>query len=76
MNITTYYLTGARMTLRSNSGCQHDQVLDPQWVSFNYTLLPPNNPMPLSGAESSHDTSFGAGSRLVWLVNTTLCQLF
>jgi len=30
--------------------------------------------MPLSSPESSHDTSFGAGSRLVWLVDTTLCQ--
>lgn len=52
-----------------------DQVLDPQWVSFNYTLLPPEQPdAVIQGLNQVMTPPFGAGSRLVWLVNTTLCQ--
>lgn len=52
-----------------------DQVLDPQWVSFNYTLLPPEQPdAVIQGLNQVMTPPFGAGSRLVWLVDTTLCQ--
>jgi len=52
-----------------------DQVLDPQWVSFNYTLLPSEQPDAVIQALNQVMTPpFGAGSRLVWLVDTTLCQ--
>ena len=52
-----------------------DRVLDPQWVSFNYTTLPPDQPDAVIQATSLlMTTPFGAGSRLVWLVDTTLCQ--
>jgi len=33
-----------------------DQVLDPQWVSFNYTLLPPKPDAVIQGL-NRHDTS-------------------
>ncbi len=52
-----------------------DQFLDPQWVSFNYTLLPPEQPdAVIQGLNQVMTPAFGAGSRLVWLVDTTLCQ--
>jgi len=51
-----------------------DQVLDPQWVSFNYTLLPQQQRCRNPGLNQVMTPPFGAGSRLVWLVNTTLCQ--
>ena len=52
-----------------------EQVLDPQWVSFNYTLLPPEQPdAVIQGLNQVMTPPFGAGSRLVWLVDTTLCQ--
>jgi len=63
------------MTLRFMAAASlRDQVLDPQWVSFNYTLLPRNNDAVIQGLNQVMTPPFGAGSRLVWLVNTTLCQ--
>ena len=52
-----------------------DRVLDPLWTSFNYTsLLPDQADAVVSGLNQVMTPSFGAGGRLVWLVNTTLCQ--
>lgn len=52
-----------------------DRVLDPQWVSFNYNSLPPDQPdAAIQGLNQAMTPPFGAGSRLVWLVDTTLCQ--
>ena len=52
-----------------------DRVLDPQWASFNYTALPTDHPNAIVEATTlSMTPPFGAGSRLTWLVNTTVCQ--
>ena len=52
-----------------------DRVLDPQWASFNYTTLPTDYPNAVVEATNlSMTPPFGAGSRLTWLVNTTVCQ--
>ncbi|OUL24627.1 DNA polymerase III subunit delta [Nostoc sp. 106C] len=52
-----------------------DRVLDPQWTSFNYTSLLPDQPdAAIQGLNQVMTPSFGAGGRLVWLANTTLCQ--
>lgn len=52
-----------------------DRVLDLQWVSFNYTSLPPDQPdAVVQGLNQAMTPPFGAGSRLVWLVDTTICQ--
>jgi DNA polymerase III subunit delta len=52
-----------------------DRVLDPQWTSFNYTSFLPDQPdAAIQGLNQVMTPSFGAGGRLVWLVNTTLCQ--
>ncbi len=52
-----------------------DRVLDPQWTSFNYTSLPPEQAdTAIQGLNQVMTPPFGAGGRLVWLLNATLCQ--
>lgn len=52
-----------------------DRILDPLWLSFNYTTFPPEQPDAVIQALNQAMTpAFGAGGRLVWLVNTSLCQ--
>lgn len=52
-----------------------DRVLDPQWLSFNYTQYPPEQSDAITqGLNQAMTPPFGAGSRLVWLIDTTLCQ--
>ncbi|MBD2356302.1 DNA polymerase III subunit delta [Tolypothrix sp. FACHB-123] len=52
-----------------------DRILDPLWTSFNYTcFLPDQADAVVQALNQVMTPSFGAGGRLVWLVNTTLCQ--
>ncbi len=52
-----------------------DRVLDPQWTSFNYTsFLPDQTDATIQGLNQVMTPSFGSGGRLVWLINTNLCQ--
>ncbi|QYX32724.1 DNA polymerase III subunit delta [Sphaerospermopsis torques-reginae] len=52
-----------------------DRILDPLWISFNYTAFPPDQPDAIIQALNQVMTpAFGAGGRLVWLVNSNLCQ--
>ncbi|NES99273.1 MAG: DNA polymerase III subunit delta [Sphaerospermopsis sp. SIO1G2] len=52
-----------------------NRVLDPLWESFNYTVFPPDQGDAVVQALNQAMTpAFGAGGRLVWLANTTLCQ--
>jgi DNA polymerase III subunit delta len=52
-----------------------DRVLDPLWTSFNYhCFLPDQADAAIEGLNQVMTPCFGAGGRLVWLMNTTLCQ--
>lgn len=52
-----------------------DRILDPLWISFNYTCFPPEQSDAVIAALNQAMTPpFGAGGRLVWLINTTVCQ--
>ncbi|GAB1541359.1 DNA polymerase III subunit delta [Scytonema sp. NUACC21] len=52
-----------------------DRILDPLWTSFNYTVLPPDTAdAPTQALNLVMTPPFGAGGRLVWLTNTTICQ--
>lgn len=52
-----------------------DRILDPQWASFNYTSFPPEQTdAVIQGLNQAMTPPFGAGSRFIWLVNTTICQ--
>ncbi|BAZ50544.1 DNA polymerase III subunit delta [Nostoc sp. NIES-4103] len=52
-----------------------DRVLDPLWTSFNYTSFSPEQPdAAIATLNQAMTPTFGAGGRLVWLMNTTLCH--
>jgi DNA polymerase-3 subunit delta len=56
-------------------GALRDRTLDPQWASFNYDKILPDQPDAIVQALNQVMTPpFGTGGRLVWLVETTLCQ--
>ena len=51
------------------------QVLDPNWLQFNYHRLPGDCPETIiEGLNQVMTPVFGMGERLVWLVETNLCQ--
>lgn len=51
------------------------RVLDPDWSSFNYDKITPEQPDAIiQGLNQAMTPVFGAGSRLVWLVDTSICQ--
>lgn len=51
------------------------QVLDPTWSDFNYTKFTSDQPDALiQGLNQAMTPPFGAGSRLVWLADTTIGQ--
>ena len=50
-------------------------VLDPSWASFNYDKISPDQPDALiQGLNQAMTPPFGDCQRLVWLVDTTVCQ--
>ncbi|HEY9633404.1 MAG TPA: DNA polymerase III subunit delta [Coleofasciculaceae cyanobacterium] len=52
-----------------------EDVLDPSWVSFNYDRISPDQPDAIiQGLNQAMTPPFGVGGRLVWLVETTVCQ--
>jgi DNA polymerase III subunit delta len=52
-----------------------DRVLDPTWSSFNFDKISPEQPDGIvQGLNQAMSPPFGAGGRLVWLLNTTLGQ--
>lgn len=63
-----FSMTRAVDTLRQST-------LDPNWVSFNFDKITPEQPEALNVALNQAMTPpFGFGSRFVWLVDTTLTQ--
>jgi DNA polymerase III subunit delta len=51
------------------------RVLDPNWLQFNYHQLPGDRPeMVIEALNQVMTPIFGLGERLVWLVDTNLCQ--
>lgn len=52
-----------------------DQVVDPQWSSFNYNQFSPEQPdAVIQGLNQTMTPPFGSGSRFILLVDTTICQ--
>jgi DNA polymerase III subunit delta len=52
-----------------------DRTVDPDWASFNYDKLPADQADAVAqGLNLAMTPVFGAGSRLVWLADTTLAQ--
>jgi DNA polymerase III subunit delta len=52
-----------------------DRILDPLWTDFNYSYFAPDQPdAAISALNQAMTPAFGAGGRLVWLMNTNLGQ--
>jgi DNA polymerase III subunit delta len=52
-----------------------DRTLDPTWGSFNFDKITPDrSDSVIEGLNQAMTPPFGSGGRLVWLVDTTLCQ--
>ncbi|HEY9801861.1 MAG TPA: DNA polymerase III subunit delta [Leptolyngbyaceae cyanobacterium] len=52
-----------------------DRILDPLWMSFNYTTFSPeDSDAAIQALNQVMTPTFGAGGRLVWLMNTNLLQ--
>ncbi|MGP0129309.1 MAG: DNA polymerase III subunit delta [cyanobacterium endosymbiont of Rhopalodia musculus] len=52
-----------------------ETLLDPNWLQFNYDKIYGNEPNAIVKALNQAITSvFGMGERLVWVINTTICQ--
>ena len=51
------------------------KTLDPAWASFNLDKIPPTAEDPIGqGLAQALTPPFGAGQRLVWLIDTALAQ--
>lgn len=54
---------------------KRETLLDPHWLQFNYDKIDGNQPNAIVKALNQAITSvFGIGGRLVWIMNTTVCQ--
>ncbi|HEY9767325.1 MAG TPA: DNA polymerase III subunit delta [Coleofasciculaceae cyanobacterium] len=52
-----------------------NKVLDPNWLQFNYHKLEGDRPQAIiEGLNQAMTPIFGMGERLVWLVDTNICQ--
>ena len=52
-----------------------ESALDSSWASFNYDKISPDQPdAVIQGLNQAMTPPFGMGKRLVWLVDTTVCQ--
>ena len=52
-----------------------ESALDSSWASFNYDKISPDQPdQVIQGLNQAMTPPFGMGKRLVWLVETTVCQ--
>lgn len=52
-----------------------NQVLDPNWIDFNYHRFPGDNAEKIiEGLNEVMTPPFGEGERLTWLENTVVCQ--
>jgi len=52
-----------------------DRTLDPNWASFNYEKIPPEqSDGVIQGLNQAMTPPFGMGKRLVWLADTAVCQ--
>jgi DNA polymerase III subunit delta len=62
-------------TLQKAIAKLREEIIDPAWASFNYDKIPPDRADAIAtGLGQAMTPPFGAGKRLVWLVDTNLCH--
>lgn len=70
-----YFFWGAdefRMKKAVRALC--DRHVNPDWSSFNYEQIPPEQDAIIQGLNQAMTPPFGMGKRVVWLVDTPVCQ--
>ena len=70
-----YYWGDNEFAIASAVQKLRDRTVDPNWASFNYTQYVPDTVgAAIEALNQAMTPPFGNGSRLVWLVNTTIGQ--
>jgi DNA polymerase III subunit delta len=70
-----YYWGDNEFAIASAVQKLRDRTVDPNWASFNYTQYAPDTvSVAMEALSQAMTPPFGSGSRLVWLVNTTIGQ--
>lgn len=71
-----YFFWGAdEFRLKAAVKTLRDRTLDPDWASFNYNRIEPDDPnAAVEALNQAMTPPFGMGKRLVWLANTTIGQ--
>ncbi len=70
-----FYWGGDDFRLNQAVATLRDRTLDPEWASFNYDKIPPEQADgALQALNQAMTPPFGLGKRFVWLQDTTLCQ--
>ena len=71
-----YFFWGAdEFRLKAAVQQLRDRTLDPDWASFNYDRIAPEDSQgPMQALNQAMTPPFGMGKRLVWLADTTIGQ--
>ncbi|MBW4662749.1 MAG: DNA polymerase III subunit delta [Chroococcus sp. CMT-3BRIN-NPC107] len=69
-----YYWGDDEFAIASTVTKLRDRTVDPNWVSFNFTQHLDTPEAAIEALNQAMTPPFGHGSRLVWLVNTTIGQ--
>ncbi|WP_009631188.1 DNA polymerase III subunit delta [Synechocystis sp. PCC 7509] len=69
-----YYWGDDEFAIASTVTKLRDRTVDPNWASFNYTQHFDTQNAAIEALNQAMTPAFGSGSRLVWLVNTTIGQ--
>ncbi len=69
-----YYWGDDEFAIASSVQKLRDHTVDPNWASFNYSQHPDSADGLIEALNQAMTPPFGSGSRLVWLVNTTIGQ--
>ena len=69
-----YYWGDDEFAIASAVQKLRDRTVDPNWASFNYTQHSDTADGATEALNQAMTPPFGSGSRLIWLVNTTIGQ--
>ncbi len=69
-----YYWGDDEFAIASTVQKLRDRTLDPNWASFNYTQHCDTPEGAIEALNQAMTPPFGSGSRLIWLVDTTIGQ--
>lgn len=69
-----YYWGDDEFAIASSVQKLRDRIVDPNWASFNYSQHADTLDATIEALDRAMTPPFGSGSRLVWLINSTIGQ--